>query len=306
MGRPPIAAQGQQAWRVGAILVSVIVVAARLGLPQPIAPQTPPLPQLDQTRAVQEAQEHATLFAQAQSEALPHAVRAVGELLRRLGALEARLAAGARDVSEHDSVSRELTHSARRLYAAGRASELLRLRALQTQLFLRAAYEVAGREPADPLAVLQFPEQATELQQLGGSFIARLTHAGRVPVFAQDELAAAYRMRWSRLVGLQQQFAFAPSLNDVRLNARLRLRWAEQFAGPERRGIQMKAIGEVAEADSAYPAEFARGIAAYQAGAFAEAFEHFAQFRRIQPDGPWALRARNHAQAAATFLAERH
>ena len=117
-----------------------------------------------------------------------------------------------------------------------------------------------------------------------------------------QELAAAYRTRWNELVGLAGHASFAPTLDDVRLNARLQLRWAEALRPAERAHLTNKAIEQLAAADSEYPVAFARGVAEFQSGAYAEAFEHFRRHSVAHPDGPWSLRAQNHAQAAAALM----
>jgi hypothetical protein len=86
------------------------------------------------------------------------------------------------------------------------------------------------------------------------------------------------------------------------LNARLKLRWAEGERGTDRHRLQLSTIQDLAKVDVNYPESFAIGVSLYQVGAYAEAFEYFAQHLRVHPDGPWTLRAQNHALAAAAIM----
>lgn len=289
----------RDALRVGAALCLLIVVCARLSLPLAIEPRDVPLPALDPERHAAGVALEAERCARAKREPLSRDVRSVGEFVRRLGALEAERAGPVRDVEalrsaerEYDALQRDATRLCRRLIREQHTESLLALRALQTELFI-AAVASAATQP-----------DATELTELGGSFSSYLRQLPSGVPTPKQELAAAYRARWTQLVGLSDHPSFAPSLNDVRQNARLQLRWATRLPVPERSALSNKALEQLAAADPDYPVEFARGVAEYQAGAYAEAFEHFSRHGRVHPDGPWSLRARNHAQAAAALMVQ--
>jgi hypothetical protein len=283
--------------RVGVVLLSVIVVSARLALPQPIAPTQVPLPAIDAAAAQREAEQHLRSYSSSVRQPLSLQVRAVGEWVRRLGALEAQLdrtraAERGESRESHAAASKELKARARALVESGQGKALLELRALQTELFLQALVQ---------------PEQAgVGLEELAGSLVQRLPRALLATLAAdelvRDELGAAYRRRWTELVGLETHWDFTPSLTDARLNARLRLRLAERLQGAERHALQAKVVADLAAVDGSYPAEFAWGVAAFLAGSHAEALGYFNRHRELHPDGPWALRARHHAHAAAAFL----
>ncbi|HEX2730922.1 MAG TPA: hypothetical protein VHM70_04930 [Polyangiaceae bacterium] len=270
--------------RLALALALVIVLSARLSLPQAIAPHEIPLPVLDRQKQQAEAQVEEARASRAMREPLSRDVRSVGELVRRIGALEAQQPTDGAPLEDPEHLRIEAARLARSLVQGGAQEALLELRALQTRLFVEAVSR---------------PERADELRELGGSFASRFGALGGAP---KAELAAAYRSRWTELVGLAGTLVFAPTLNDVRLSARLRLRVAATL--PDARHLTSRTLDELGAADTEYPLEYARGVAEFRAGAYAESFAHFQQFLSTQPDGPWHLRAQNHAQAAAAYLVD--
>jgi hypothetical protein len=300
-----VSSRDSKSLRVGALLCLLIVVCARLSLPLAIEPVDVPLPSLDPVRHDAALRLEASRVARTRNEPLSRDVRAVGEFVRRLGTLEAESAlpttvqVGADSAASLDAVrasrqelatlQRDVSRWTRRLLAEGQMESLLALRALQAELFLTA---VSLRDTRSP-----------ELTELGGSFARYLEQFPSALDGAEHaELAAAYRNRWSQLVGLGNEPSFAPSLDDVRQNARLQLRWAASLPPPEAANLTRKALEQLAAADTDYPAEFARGVAEFRAGGYAEAFGHFNNHMKAHPDGPWSLRAQNHAQAAAALM----
>ena len=107
-------------------------------------------------------------------------------------------------------------------------------------------------------------------------------------------------------LGLGQTHPFAPTLNEWRVYYRFLLgRPAPQ--GPERAfdsRRKLEYVAALAEHDGDYPAHLARGVLLYQAGAPAEAAVALRRHLDQMPDGPWALRARNHLAACGALLIE--
>jgi TolA-binding protein len=57
-------------------------------------------------------------------------------------------------------------------------------------------------------------------------------------------------------------------------------------------------IRKLALIDPSYPGSYALGIAYYRAGRYDLAADAFTAFISAHPDGPYALRAKNHLKAA--------
>ncbi len=273
---------------IAAGLMATILVALRLGLPWAVEPMAVPFPQLETSLLQQQQQERSALRDRAHSRLLPLSVRAVGELVRRAGRAEAERNRDAFRVAQgrlSKLVSAALTET--------QSGGLLQLRELQTELFEQAVLGWDGSMP-----------ESDDLLELGGGF-ARHTKAslagGRLR-WVRAELAAAFRLRWAELVGLDKHPDFAPVANDLRLNARLRLRMAEVSSDGSKQGGLLTVIDTVASLDPDYPAHFAKGVVHYKNRAFKEAFDSFKAHLEERPDGPWTLRAQNHALASAEAL----
>ena len=57
-------------------------------------------------------------------------------------------------------------------------------------------------------------------------------------------------------------------------------------------------IQRLATVDPSYPAEYALGVAYYRASRYEQSIDAFRRWIDEHPDGPYALRARNHLRAA--------
>src|SRR5690606_19817785 len=115
-------------------------LAARLGLPQPIAPTEVPFPQLDLERFEVEQTLRAELLSQISATALSKDSRAIGELVRRIGRAEYQ-----RDFDEMQRLSAELARLVRTQLRTQHEAELLGLRALQASLLADALLGWDGR-----------------------------------------------------------------------------------------------------------------------------------------------------------------
>jgi hypothetical protein len=225
---------------------------------------------------------------------LPREVRAVGELVRRVGRAEA---SGDLETARADGDALKRAVAVAAHQDGGRP--LLALRALQTELFLAAVRARALGAGEDH-----------ELSELGGAFEGRARRAGwfapeRVLV-ADEQLAALFRVRWSQLTGLSRVPAFTPTLNDLRLYYDHRLRRPDaSLTRHEQLEAQLSDVRALAELDPDYPKDLAMGVLLYQLGATDRALESFRSHLRAHPDGEWSLRARNYATACAAALFER-
>jgi hypothetical protein len=194
---------------------------------------------------------------------------------------------------------------------AGR-DELLDLRAVEIDAFVLEVHRLPTLGGPSP-----------ELGELAGNFLQSMRadgwYDGRSLLPGDDVLRVMFKEMWNTLVGLQQRPDLALTLDEVRLLYAFYLRHphpsramrsgrSPSDAAPgqalERAGRaaveawRLDRIGRLAALDPAYPADFARGISRYWAGAFDASASSFRAWLRDHPDGPWTLRARNYLRAA--------
>ncbi len=269
-------------------IVATVLLAVRLGLPGPVEPAEVPFPTLEAALLEAQLAERQRLRTGARAHRLPLSVRAVGELVRRAGRAEA-----ARDADGLSALKLRLRRQVSAVRTESQVERLLELRELQTELFESAVSQWDGSE-----------EVPSELLELGGGFAQHMQAfiaAERVSLVPM-EIAAAFRLRWTELTGLSRDSAFAATANEQRLNARLRLRIAALTPEPSQGPALLRTIETLSQLDATYPASFARGVVYYQSRSFKEAFDAFKAHLDEHPDGPWTLRAQNHALASAQAL----
>ncbi len=278
-----------EGWELGVIAVGIAAIAAALALPRGAEPDVLPLPRVDrkeETRMLETERERARSVEQ---DPLPYEVRAVGEVFRRYGRADADGDARAASLQRMELGAR--ARSAREI--AGDTA-LLRLRAVQTELFLGALSAWEAGQPND-----------TELEELGGNFIDKAESSGWLRgqriVLSLAERAVLFRLRWSELTGLREQAPFAPTANEWRLYYRCLLEHAPAGASDD----LLAYVAAAERYDPEYPGDLARGIVQLRLGRPSEAVGPLSAFLAKKPNGRWRLRAQNHlalalAQAGAT------
>jgi hypothetical protein len=274
---------------VGLALVLSAILMAALVVPRAVPPRELPLPRVDRSEQRELLAHERARSSRARATTLPYEVRAVGELVRRFGALP-------RNQPQHLSTLagqlREQIAEARALHGS---EPLLALRALQTELFIEAVRAQAPRTDAGAA------------RELGGELASRDAH----PTWYDErgfrgsdaELATLFRMRWNELIGVAREQPFLVTLNEWRVYYRFKLARSER--GPRADGdgsSLLRDLNALGSLDPDYPLELARGVALYWHGAFDEAAAAFAAHLRLHPDGPWTLRARNHLAACGAAL----
>lgn len=274
-----------------ACLAVALALVGLLGVPRPVEPRELPLPRVERQLLFAQQQREAALAREAR-EGLALEVRAVGELFRRVGRTEA-----AGDMEAAGSAAEALRAAAAEAARLDAGRPLLALRALQTELFLEAVGERAG-------------EGDQELAELGGTFERRARRAGWFTtdrfLIPDDQLAALFRVRWSRLTGLSGSATFTPTLNDLRLYYDHRLRHPDaSLTRRDQLEAQLADVRALSALDEQYPGALASGVLLYQLGAIDQALESFRTHLRARPNGEWSLRARNYATACAAALFER-
>lgn len=273
-----------EGWQLGLLAVGVALLAAWLGLPRPVEPRLVPLPEVDRRALSRSEALDAERAARVRERPLAYEVRAVGELLRRHGGAAAR--GDARAAAEARDEARALVRS---LAARGSFEELRTLSALQTQLFLDAVERFRERGVRD-----------SELSELGGNFIETGRRAGWVDeafhlMLPNDAVRVLYRVRWAELTGALAVSQLRPTLDEFRLYYRVLLEHAEGKSERDRDEHRLAYVAALARLDPEFPAEFARGVLFGRLGRASAAYQAFAAFLANHPDGPWVLRARNHA-----------
>jgi hypothetical protein len=275
--------------------IALTVVGTLTVLPRPTYPQVLPLPSVDQVALSSREAEELTRAHAASDGSLDKEVRAVGEQIRRIGT---ELSWGRAVNSERIG---QLQRDVARLLARKGSDELLpgqegllRLRALQAQMFLSAAHNWATSG-----------DLTTELRELGGSFhqVASQAWRGENGQFklTDDELRLFFRIHFGRLAGLHNKHPFGPSLEELRRYYSANLRHPAGLAGDV--GVQsaaqisfVRALGKV---DPDYPASLAEGILRLRLGQPELALQNLTNHVDAHPDGPWFHLARNHRLLAA-------
>ena len=272
------------------LLVSLAALGTFVVTPRPTRTRIVPLPLVDASDLRAREAEEKRRAEEVDKGTLPIRTRIVGEEFRRLGA---SLAAG---LPRFEAQTRELRADVQRLRAQGHTGELLSLRALQAELFVRAARRWDETGQAD-----------SELRELGGDFdrtaaSAFLDSAGRLEV-TDDQLRLIFRIRWGRLLGVHRQRDYGPSLEEFRRFYSLQIQRPEGGAALNeamRARVQLEAVQALAALDPDYPGDLARGIVLLNAGEPDAAVESLRRYRSAHPDGPWSTIARNTLLAAAT------
>lgn len=280
-----------EGWELGAITVGLVLSAALLAVPRAAPPGVFPVPLVDAGEARATRESFAALADRAEREGLPFETRAVGDAVRRLGVA---LAGGAGDP---DHLNRLIGERVPAAIAAGQADALLRLRAVQARLFVRALREHDWRGPPSP-----------ELAALGGDFAVRALRNGWANrdgcVASDDELTTLFARRWTEMTRLRDDPRFKPTLGELRRYFRFLLLYPERGTGSEptarqRASLRLRYVEALARHDTEYPLALARGSLLGELGMMLESAQALSQQLSRPPSGEWNLRARNYLLFAA-------
>lgn len=273
-----------EGWQLGLLAVTLPLLALWLAAPRPVTPREIPLPRVDRKELRRIQALNSERARKVESEPLGFPVRRFGELLRRVGASTAH--------SEASRLRAELRGQFRAVRRTTGTEALLRLRAVQTRLFL----EALGR-------LKQGASEISELRELAGAFEQRarrsawLDENGR-SVFSDAELSAFYLFHWTELVGALADPAFRPTLHEARVLYRALIEHPEGQDPTERDYRRLGYVRALEQRDSSYPADLARGVLQFRLGQPVAASRSFLEHLDKNADGPYALRARNYLLAA--------
>lgn len=316
-GAKPAAPGTKSARWLALIPVTIAAVSMLLMMPRSVPPEEVPLPIIDGAALHAQIQDDIARAASARAKRLDGDILLVGTTFRALNVAQVT-GAPAEDVG----VARTALEGAFRAVAPDgeRAIEGLRtLRALELDTFLTEvrSFEATGKPSA-------------ELEELAGPFLDHMIGAGWVQngkVLLDDAaLRTAYKMVWNaqlgadRLRGLQlgldeQRALYTFYLTHPHASEAQRLAYEAMRRRATTLGECLKANAEehgdmeqwrvdkirrLGELDPTYPTSYALGVAYYRSGRLEQSIEAFRGWIEHHPDGPYALRARNHLKAAVT------
>jgi hypothetical protein len=299
--------------------LAISVLLLGLMMPRATVPEAVPLPRIDERNLRTTAAADDIRAAGAEAKRLPSDVLAIGGALRAVNGAEARKL----DEAAMFDARRQLDAAVRDVWTANDTpavvSDLVSLRALQTRHFLDAIarWEATGESSDDYL-------------DLAATFIARSTDAGwvrnRHVLLSDMQRRAAFKTVWNALTALEERPEFALTIDEQRTiyafyinhphppeSQRLALESARTSANtPEacaafqrdyRRNTELwraEKIKKLGALDPSYPTKYALGVVYYRAGRADLSAESFTTYIASNPEGSYALRARNHLKAALT------
>lgn len=209
---------------------------------------------------------------------------------------------------------RALVSSITVLDAAEASGELLSLRAVQVEGFLKEVerFESTG-------------EESPELIALAGPFVSRMKEAGWAEnnqiALSKDALRAAYKSIWNEAMGVGPKNDFALSIDEQRalyafflshphVAAHLReegRNTPETKAQCEQRQARdarlreewrLDKVQRFGDIDRSYPTDYAAGILLFKLGRYARSAEAFRKWNAAHPGGDYARRSENYLRAA--------
>ena len=297
------------------IPLSAAVLAMVLIMPRATPPDDIPLPQLDAKALEAVRRDDTARAASARMTRLPGDVLSVGSALRDVN--KAQVSYG--DVDQIGFAQTTLERAVEAVVAdrvAG-VDALRTLRALQLEGFLVEAerFEATGK-PTE------------ELELLSGPFLDHMALAGWVDhgKILLDDAArrVAYKLVWNTVVGadrikelrltldenraLYTFYLTHPHTSEAQRLAYANMRRvsatdAECKRATDQEKLEMEQwrvdkIRKLGEIDPTYPTGYALGVAYYRGARYDLSIEAFRGWIEKHPDGPFALRARNHLMAA--------
>lgn len=305
---------GAKSARALAIIPAAIgIVLLLLQMPRAVAPETLPLPTIDATQLRAAVEKDRARAEKARREQLSFDVRALGTAVRDLFAAQAKATADAATMYQLRQTTTDKLRAALQEGVEGVAS----LRAVQLEEFLTEVRKFEATGQSTP-----------ELDALGGTFVRNMQDAGWTKgnqiLLSEDERRVAYKLAWNVAAGADGIGDLQPTLDEMRVLYTLyltrphppeheRIAFASQREAArsmkdcvlvderEQQAIEAwraEKVRKLALLDPTYPGELAMGIQFYRSGRFRPAAEAFQEYIRKHPDGPWALRARNHLKAA--------
>jgi hypothetical protein len=229
---------------------------------------------LQPRRLATELEQTVSLAQQVRSQPLPFAVRELGEIYRRVGRSQSELSPSL--VSAQVQSWRDML---RTVVANVGTRPILQLRALQCSLLVAAMrdWQATGRISDD-------------LVELGGDLMS-LVKANRESLTDAECWSLALK-RWTNLAGLTNNPAFQPS-REIELT-QLHYFYSHPTDDGDAFDTRVRILHRYAQLDPAYPVNYGLGVLMASGGRLSAAATSFAKHLELHPNGPFALRARNH------------
>jgi len=301
---------------LAAIPLSAAALTMLLLMPRATPPDEIPLPQIDGKALEAVRRDDTARAASARMTRLSGEVLTVGTALRALNKAQVSNAS----VDDIGLAQTALEHAFEVVVGADRATaadSLRTLRAVQLDGFLAEAerFEATGKS-------------TEELELLSGPFLDHMVLAGWVDhgKIALDEGArrAAYKLVWNTLVGADRLKELRLTLDENRALYTFYLTHPHAAEGQRMAYANMRRLSttevdcnraisqekidmeqwriekirRLGEIDPTYPTGYALGVAYYREARYDLSMDAFRQWIAKHPDGPLALRARNHMMAA--------
>lgn len=314
--------EGRKGDRLLALVpVTAFVFMAALLLPRTAPPGDVPVPMPDGRALASVEREDTERVASAKAARLPGDVLALGSAIRAFNALSTKPSSELEILKARhdlDDAMRAFTEPADASQRERAVSDVLTLRAVQLDAFL---HEVEMFEKTG--------EISDDLRELGGTFVERMRDAGWVTddhhvLLSPSQRRVAFKQVWNAVVGVDGAERFRPTLDEQRSLYALYLahphppEFQREAFDAQRRAATTKAACERAEADvrratelwridkikrlgaidPTYPTSYALGAAYFRAGRYDLSIEAYRSWLDAHPEGPYALRARNHLRAA--------
>jgi hypothetical protein len=273
-----------EGYELGLVTVGMVLTFALLALPRASIPMTLPLPRVDRAEARRSANDERELAARTEAEGLPFQVRAVGEAIRHSGRSSAQ---GLDTTHDEDDIRARV----RVVLDAQQTSLLMRLRAVQTEYFLKALHQFE-----------RDGKPTSELDELGGDLLTRARKMGWVDgasqlVMDDATVRVLFHLHWADLIGKRTMFPFALSLNEWRTYYRFLLQNPERAAAEASPAteaqLQLRVLAALSKKDTAYPIDVAQGYLFFQLGDSEAAATAYRRYLGTHNGGPYALLARN-------------
>lgn len=271
---------------IGPVLLAIASLSAAgtfIASPRPTVPHVLPLPRFDLDVAERVEEEQQQRATRALDRGLPHSTRAIGEQVRRLGL----------QIYQRTHLDPKVFDELRGDVAShlnkGETDTLLDLRALQSELFIRAVHaSLTAKAPTD------------DLKELGGEFphllLSAWVRSDGSCLLPTGILRLMFRNHFNRLTGLSDHPRFRPQLEDTRryYSTLLEFPPTDALDLQQAATIQLRYAAALAEADPLFDARPLRGILYLRLNQPDRASRLFEAFLHDHPHGRFSHLVRNH------------
>lgn len=279
--------------QVLALALGATLALGLLAIPRPTRTRIVPLPRVDFQELKRRDAEDARLREKAD---FPVHIRRAGERFRRLGAALWAERAGAPPLAfpyriESSRVaSLELVSEFNALRAEGQSADLIRLRSLQSELFVRAVRRYEETQ-----------ELSRELIELGGDFIdiarGSWMKDGRV-TFSDQDLRLLFRVRFGKLTDTHGQGQFGPSPDELLYYHALFLLHPPGADAHSRNSYKLNIVAALERLEPSYPAGLTRALLLLEQNQPEAAAQALSSAKQT---GPWTRIVQNTLLAASAL-----